>query len=386
MCVSIFKLPIADGASLRVFNIFSNMQKDQEIFLCFLPPNSRDIGNIQRISKIGIFKKIYCLSQEENNTHHFYSFFLKTLFGNDLLDRTNPIERAVLQIICKEKIDVLHVIDSHSGIQLANIDFSSKFLDLIDSPSLYAHRMLNFKRFSKNFFRNSIEFFAAKKNEKYLVKKYKMITLVSPVDKNYMRKLYGNIQVQLIPNGTNISEKTFEVINENPVLMFSGNMGYYPNIEAVQFIVNNVLPLIKQTFPKVLFYNAGINPSKEVKKLGRKGNVILTGFVDDMSLYLSKATVILEPIRLGSGQQNKILEALASGKPVVTTKNVADSFSRNVKDCLIIGEGANDIAQKTIKLIKDRTLREELGKKGKKPFKHIHGRTLQIYTQVYTIN
>ncbi len=131
-------------------------------------------------------------------------------------------------------------------------------------------------------------------------------------------------------------------------------MDYNPNIDAVKYFVSEVLPMI----PNVKFYIVGTNPSKEVLKLKSK-RVVVTGFVKDPYKYLEQAKIIVAPIRFSGGIQNKVLEAMALGKTVVTTINCARSISNE----LIIANNPKDMAKKINELLKDEKKRKRLGKK-----------------------
>lgn len=104
-------------------------------------------------------------------------------------------------------------------------------------------------------------------------------------------------------------------------LVFVGAMDYWPNIEGVTWFVNDVLPLIRQERPDTHFCIVGLNPTDDVRRLGQRDGVVVTGSVDDVRPYLAHARVAVMPLRIARGIQNKVLEALAMARPVVATTN-----------------------------------------------------------------
>ena len=106
---------------------------------------------------------------------------------------------------------------------------------------------------------------------------------------------------------------------EQKVLVFTGAMDYYANVEGVSWFCRKVLPKIRSEHPDVLFYIVGSNPGPEVKSLGDRQGVRVTGFVDDIRPYYRGADVCVIPLRIAAGVQNKVLEAMAMARPVVTT-------------------------------------------------------------------
>jgi sugar transferase (PEP-CTERM/EpsH1 system associated) len=113
---------------------------------------------------------------------------------------------------------------------------------------------------------------------------------------------------------------------ERPIV-FTGAMDYWPNIDAAVWFVAEVLPLIRERDPKVRFYAVGMNPHGAVRALAREPGVVITGRVPDVRPYVAHAAVVVAPLRVARGMQNKVLEAMAMAKPVVTTAACAAVLS-----------------------------------------------------------
>jgi glycosyltransferase involved in cell wall biosynthesis len=122
-----------------------------------------------------------------------------------------------------------------------------------------------------------------------------------------------------------------------------------------------ILPLIKEEIPEIRFYIVGSNPTKEVLSLSSINCVTVTGYVPDTREYLKKATVVVVPLRIARGIQNKILEAMAMGVPVVATPQAFEGIEAQPGRDLILGENAKKIAEEVIQLIKKVALRRSLG-------------------------
>ena len=102
-------------------------------------------------------------------------------------------------------------------------------------------------------------------------------------------------------------------------LVFTGAMDYWPNIDAVTWFVSDILPALRQTWPQLCFYIVGRSPPPAVVALAGEG-VVVTGTVPDVRPYLQHAAVVVAPLRVARGIQNKILEAMAMARPVVATQ------------------------------------------------------------------
>lgn len=138
---------------------------------------------------------------------------------------------------------------------------------------------------------------------------------------------------------------------ENPyrepaaVIVFTGAMDYRPNIEAVQWFVRAVLPLVRKAgHAQAAFWIVGANPAAEVRRLAALPGVHVTGRVADTRPYLAHAQLAVAPLRLARGIQNKVLEAMAMGTPVVTTPQAFEGLRAAPGRDLLIAETAEDMA------------------------------------------
>jgi glycosyltransferase involved in cell wall biosynthesis len=224
-----------------------------------------------------------------------------------------------------------------------------KFLDFMDAQSLHYEEAIA-KSSGLWHWIYKIELNRLKRYERQMMETFNKTFVVSPYDSQYL----GGRPI-VIQNGvrTELLKRKFED-QEEDWIVFLGKMDYNPNVDAVKYFVKEVLPLI----PNVKFCIVGISPSKEVLGL-QSDRVIVTGFVDDPYQYMEKAKVVVAPIRFSGGIQNKVLEAMALGKPVVTTTNCARSISNE----LVVADDPKEMAQRINELLQDDQKRKTLGKR-----------------------
>jgi len=110
-------------------------------------------------------------------------------------------------------------------------------------------------------------------------------------------------------------------------IVFTGAMDYWPNVDAVVWFAREVLPEIRRRDPAARFYVVGMNPDASVRVLGNEPTTVVTGRVSDVRPYLKYARVIVAPLRVARGIQNKVLEAMAMAKPTVATPAAAGALS-----------------------------------------------------------
>jgi len=173
--------------------------------------------------------------------------------------------------------------------------------------------------------------------------------------------------VKVVPNGVDTQYyspgiKTCSA--KPPTLLFTGVMDYYPNVDAMCYFAKTSWPDIQARYPGARLVIAGMNPAPEIQALNRLPGVQITGFVEDMRTYLHEADLFIAPFRLARGVQNKTLQALAVGLPVVTTQLGAEGIEVEPGRHLLIGETADELTDRVTQLVDNPSLYAELRTQG----------------------
>ena len=136
------------------------------------------------------------------------------------------------------------------------------------------------------------------------------------------------------------------------IIVFTGAMDYWANVDAVIWFVTEVFPIIRQQCSTAQFYIVGSKPTKDVLKLANHAGVFVTGRVEDIRPYLFFANVVVAPLLIARGIQNKVLEAMAMGKKVVVTPQAIEGIEIVDEDVYTL-EKPNDVASKVLELLED---------------------------------
>ncbi len=163
--------------------------------------------------------------------------------------------------------------------------------------------------------------------ERRLARRAEACVLVSDEEVDLFRRLAPESAsvVRAMHNGVDTAYFDPAAAGESPYprgetpLVFTGAMDYWPNVDAVCWFVDEVLPRILENHPSARFYIVGNRPAPRVRALARRPGVVVTGFVEDMRPWLAHSRVAVAPLRIARGVQNKVLEAMAMGRPMVAS-------------------------------------------------------------------
>lgn len=148
---------------------------------------------------------------------------------------------------------------------------------------------------------------------------------------------------------------------EGPLIVFTGQMDYRPNVEAVEGFARNALPIVRARYPQARFAIVGRKPAAQVQALGKLPGVIVTGAVPDVRGWLAAADVVAAPLTIARGIQNKVLEAMAMARPVVASSCAAEGIDASDGAHLLIADNAAEQAAKVMGLIADPMAATALG-------------------------
>jgi len=193
------------------------------------------------------------------------------------------------------------------------------------------------------------------------------VIAVSEADAGALRRLVPGLNVTVAPNGIDVKGYAPTLPSDaaragaGRDLVFSATMDFRPNVDAVLWFAQEVLPLIRQEEPGVRFIAVGRNPHRRLDVLRGRPDVALTGSVDDVKPYIAGAAVYIVPLRVGGGTRFKILEAGAMGKAMVSTSLGCEGFPVTNERELAVADSPRAFAGAVVALLRNPGRRAELG-------------------------
>ncbi len=185
--------------------------------------------------------------------------------------------------------------------------------------------------------------------ERQLVARASSCLVVSEAERDAL----GGGTVRVVPNGVALAAPGGVPVARVPGrVLFAGNLGYFPNVDAARWLADDIFPRVRAAVPGATLRLVGARPARAVRRLGRP-DVTVVGAVPSMAPELAAAAVTVIPMRAGSGMQNKVLEAMAAGLPVVTTPRTAAALGARDGEHCLVAEDAPGLADRATCLLRD---------------------------------
>lgn len=207
-------------------------------------------------------------------------------------------------------------------------------------------------------------YLSIKKYEKSY-EKFDVCVVPSEQERELLSAIVPHLNIAVIPFGVDTDFKSDEFEQDFPSLIFHGSMSSIYNERSALYLYNEIYPRIKEKVQNIKLYIVGRDPSKELLKLVEDNSVIVTGYVEDIRHYLACVSVVTLPVH-GYGIKTRILEAMAIGKPVITSFEGIHGIDVTPGENIIIANDPEEFARRVIELLNDEKLRKKIGANAKK--------------------
>lgn len=353
--------PLEKGDKLRLYYQLKELSKHHEIVLCCLSESELTDAASQALSPL--------CSRIEVIQLHFFRRWINMLLG--IVSRS-PFQvlyffqrraaRQLRRIITEENPQHIYCQLIRCAEYVKDIVEIPKTIDYMDALSSgMRRREATAGLFTRFIFRLEAE--RLERYEQIIYEYFDHHTIISQQDCALLKHPQRG-KVRVIPNGIDASFFHSVLSSYHFHILFCGNMSYPPNIEASKRLVKQILPKLQRHFPEITLMLAGADPSRAVRELQQPA-VFVTGWMEDIREAYSSARVFVAPMISGSGMQNKLLEAMASGLPCVTTAIAADALQATNGQNIIVGESDEDFVEAVGKLLTDDVFYHKIASAGK---------------------
>tara|TARA_B100000780_G_scaffold157034_1_gene109830 strand:- start:1314 stop:2489 length:1176 start_codon:yes stop_codon:yes gene_type:complete len=350
------------GDQLVSFNrikFYLSLNLDIQVICFGNRSNKLDDVLCKKLSEMGVDIKLIKMNRLEALLNLCISLFTKLPFQCAIYE-SSAFKKEVQKSIKIFKPNFLHCMLIRSFENISNSSLPV-FVDMVDSMALNFKRRLDNSRGVKKLILHE-EYNRLVAYEKKVAELASHTFVVASADMNFIE----SAKVTSIPLGVDTEEfKPKKDDNKKLNIIFTGNMSYQPNIDAVVWFINNCFKGIKKEFPDINFNIVGREPHTSIIKLSIVDKSIqVLGDVDSIAYHLNNSSCALAPMQTGSGMQNKILEAMACGIPVVSSSmGLGDIKAIRDKE-ILISDSALGYTETVIRLLKSKELQEYIGNSG----------------------
>ncbi len=359
--LSRFPYPLEKGDKLRAFHQIKELSKQHEIVLCALSDQKVAQSSIDKLQEY--CKTIHIIKLPKWKI--YWNLFWQLLFTDKSLQvvyfYNKSAQKKINRIITEYQPDHIYGQLIRVAEYIKNIPIP-KTLDYMDALARGMERRIAQSPFYIKWFLTT-ETTRLKRYEHQIFDAFDNLTIISEQDKNLIVHI-KNDTIQIIPNGVDYEMFKFQENFEKKYdLIFTGNMAYPPNIDSVVYLVNEVMPLVWEKYPDVKLVITGAEPDKKVLQLASE-NVEVTGWVKDITTYYAAAKIFVAPMQIGTGLQNKLLEAMAMKLPCVTSQLANNALGAEHQNSILIGNEPEEYYEHIISLLENKNLYNDIATSG----------------------
>jgi glycosyltransferase involved in cell wall biosynthesis len=266
--------------------------------------------------------------------------------------------------------DVVHVEHLRGSLLAGRVQDTPCVIDAVDSITSLFEQAARQAPFWRQRLMARLDLGRTRRFEAGLSMRFERTLVSSPRDATVFTTLaHGQAarRVVALPNGVDLDY--FHPLPSSPepeTVLFSGKISYHANEAAVLELAHRIMPLVWRERPNAQLVIAGKDPSQAVSRLSGDPRITVTGFVEDLRPFFWSATVVVAPLIYGTGIQNKVLEAMACGVPVVASSAACAGIGAPPGRALLVGSGAQEIASHVVALFRAPARRAELAVAGRR--------------------
>lgn len=362
--------PLYSGDRLRVYNLMRRMAEEHEVSLATLNEDPSDVASVEHLKT---FCKHVITSPEIRKRRVAYipglvRYGLSGIPMELYFKHSDVLEQQIVELVEQEQFDIIQIEHSHMGLYLEILPSSDR------SKHVWVYHNAMFQQYDRiadhhtkltRKARARLHSMMLHRWEPRYGERFDQCIAVSEIDRDLLLAENPNLQIEVVPNGVDTELHTplpYEAAD--PSVMFVGKMSYPPCTDAAVYLGDTLFPKLQKRIPELELWLVGREPVPEVTRL-ESPRIHVTGQVESVVPYYERSQVALVPLRSGGGTRLKILEAMALGRPVVSTAVGAEGLDVTDGENILIADDPDEFIEKTYQVMTDEALRKRIVANGR---------------------
>lgn len=357
--------PLVSGNRIRLYNLIRRIAEKHQVSIATLVESSYEQKFLPYLEELCV-NVIAVNVKRQHPLLHIPGLISYALNGIPLelkFKYSKELENKIQLLVSSQEFDIVQIEPSHMALYLRSIPNYTKYYSVLmfyDIAFAQFRRIFRVERRTIPKIRALLHTLMMRRWEPRFAENFDRCITVSNVDKRLLHDANPHLQIDVVPNGVDTHlYKPLPKEELSPSLLFVGRMNYPPCADAAMFFCQKVLPLIQKRIKNVEVWLVGREPEAEVLRL-KSDKVHITGRVDNLIPFYEQSSVCIVPLRSGGGTRLKILEAMALGRPVVSTSIGCEGLEMNDGEHLMIADEPEEFAQKIYRLLTERPLWENI--------------------------
>jgi len=364
--------PLVSGDRIREYNLLRRLADQHEVWLTGFMENPSDEYGVPHLAS-------FCAGVEVVHTERHHPLYhipglLKYALSGRPLElkflHSEKLIQKIRKLLTNVHFDLVMVINSHTALywELLPPDLRQKSVLVFENIEFSQYESIyRIENDPINKMRAWINLQMMRNWEPRYAGHFNRCITVSENDKDILTRANPDLKVDVIPNG--VDTKIFHPLatpQGRADLLFIGKMSYAPCADAADYFSYAILPLIKREVENTRLWIVGREPPQKVLNLANGDDIQVTGWVQDVLPYYERCAICVVPLRAGGGTRLKILEAMALGRPVVSTSVGCEGIDVTDGVNILIADYPDDFAEKTVKLLRDENLQRVIAQNARK--------------------
>ena len=354
-----FPYPPTSGAKIRAFHMIRHLSANHQVTVASLVRTDAEADDAAGIAKhcaafhmqrvSAPIQALRMVSRVPTSIPSSFGYFY-----------SRSLRRRVQALLERQPFDLIVAHSSSMSAYVEDVRRIPKIMDFCDMDSQKWLEYARYKHFPSSVVYR-VEGSKLEREEKRIARLFDLCTVATRAEADTLDRFGTRALVDWFPNGVDSEYFAPSMAPHDPdALVFVGRMDYFPNVECMQRFCAEVLPRVRSVRPRTTLSIVGADPTRDAIALGRLPGVTVTGTVPDVRPYLHRAALMVAPLNIARGTQNKILEGMATGLPVVTSPVAAGGVDAIDSEHVLVARTPDEQASAILHVLSDPAERRRL--------------------------